>query len=227
MRKLLTAEVLRKILHYDPETGVFIRKVRCGPSLAGTVAGWKHPNGYVDIKVKNQTERAHRLAWLYMTGKFPNEHIDHIDGNRANNRFSNLRAATNSENQQNRHRLHRRNTSGVTGVAWNPATLTWQVTIAVDGRRRHLGTFRDFDLAVEARRSAEKELHPFRAATTEKQMKRLRELAQKPTRWFDHGAPLKISMINEDIRDAGLIDFDDQGWIAITPAGMRLLYGRD
>ena len=93
----LTAARLRKMLHYDPETGVFTRL------WTGNVTGCPDAKGYLRIAADGRSYRAHRLAVLYMTGAWPSEQIDHINQVRTDNRWSNLRPATNGENGANTH----------------------------------------------------------------------------------------------------------------------------
>lgn len=98
----LTQDQLQQQLHYNPDTGVFTRLVRASNMLPGTVAGTVHArDGYVVIRVLGAKYAAHRLAWLYMTGKWPSQEIDHINRDRADNRISNLRDVTHMVNMSN------------------------------------------------------------------------------------------------------------------------------
>jgi hypothetical protein len=109
---MLSAARLRELLHYDPTTGVFTRRSN------GRGAGYRAKTS-VEIRVDHQLHRAHRLAWLYMTGAWPQNHIDHIDGDQFNNRFANLRDVTRTVNMQNRRRAQSNNRLGLQGVsAW-------------------------------------------------------------------------------------------------------------
>jgi hypothetical protein len=98
----LTAEILHKLFSYDVDTGIFIRIADLGiRARIGSRAGWITGDGYYSMSIKCRKYRAHRVAWLYMTGKWPPHQIDHINGDRLDNRWGNLRLATNSQNQWN------------------------------------------------------------------------------------------------------------------------------
>ena len=99
----LTAEWLRAVLDYDPKTGLFHWRIDRGGRKAriGALAGSFDATGYIQIMIDGKNYKAHRLAWLYVTGNWPIGDIDHLNGERANNRWSNLREATKSINQQN------------------------------------------------------------------------------------------------------------------------------
>lgn len=155
---MLTQERLRQLLHYDPETGIFTRLVNSGTAKAGDVAGTRQRGGYVLISVDGTQYLAHRLAWLYETGSWPAAHTDHRDGDKANNRFANLREATSTENGRNRSRP-RDNTSGAKGVYWSRRRCKWVAQIS-DGRKViNLGGFNEIADAVAARRAAEAEIY--------------------------------------------------------------------
>lgn len=151
----LTQDKLKEKLHYDPDTGVFIWVVPPAPSVKlGDTAGCLDSQGYIVIKWKDIQYKAHRLAFLYMTGAFPPEQTDHINGVRDDNRWENLRAVTCQENQRNR-KLPKDNTSGVMGVTRRNKDKTWEVSIRIPGKRLYIGRFSDFSEAVCARKSAE------------------------------------------------------------------------
>ena len=156
---MLTAERVRELLDYDPETGEFRWKVRTSLSVRpGYVAGCEHTDQsgkeYRVIKVGGKFYKAHRLAWLVTHGEFPPEQIDHIDGNGLNNRLDNLRAVSHAENQRNQ-RKYSNNTTGVVGVYWTKDRHKWRAMIAVNRKDIHLGYFTNKDEAVAARKAAE------------------------------------------------------------------------
>jgi hypothetical protein len=137
----VTAEQLREVLHYNPDSGVFVWKVRVArPVRIGMIAGSQQSCGYRNIKVGGHMYLAHRLAWLYMTGKWPNALLDHINGIRDDNRFANLREATQTQNQCNS-RKRRNNTSGLKGVSFFARRNCWRAQIRVHGRSIGLGYF--------------------------------------------------------------------------------------
>ena len=101
-RPPLTAERLRELLDYDPETGAFWRKRRAGSRAAeGDIAGWNNGRGYLIITIDGAHYRAHRLAFLWMEGCWPAEAVDHMNGNSADNRWGNLRKASRGQNKAN------------------------------------------------------------------------------------------------------------------------------
>lgn len=160
--KDIDQKTLKEYLSYDPETGIFTRLIGSGGVMAGEVVGSRHPYaGYLLIQVNHSRHPAHRLAWLYMYGEFPDAEIDHINGVRDDNRIANLRAVTKLENARNR-RLQKTNVSGVSGVGWHRAASKWSVRIRVDFKEKWLGTYDDFFEAVCVRKSAENRLgyHP-------------------------------------------------------------------
>lgn len=146
----LTADKLRELLHYEPETGVFTRRVKTGGRYGadvGSVAGCLSDQGYVLISLMSKQYRAHRLAWLYMTGEWPAGEVDHRDGRRTNNRWSNLRDVPTAINAQNRRGAQSNSRTGLLGASWNARDQRFVARIKVDGQYRSLG---GFDTAEQA-----------------------------------------------------------------------------
>jgi len=147
---------LKEILSYNKDSGVFtwLKKPSAKSSRVkiGEVAGYVQD--YVKIKIDGKQYKAHRLAWLYMTGYFPKEQIDHINHIKTDNRFVNLREVNNQENHKNR-TVNKNNTSGVVGVGWHKASKKWLAKIGIEGTEVQLGTFVLFSDAVNARKNAE------------------------------------------------------------------------
>lgn len=135
---------LRQRLHYNPDTGIFTWNESHGARKVGSVAGSQNSLGYICIGVAKSRHKAHRLAWLYMTGEWPPELIDHIDGDPTNNRWNNLRCATRAQNAMNT-KLRSNNNTGYKGVSQKHGK--YLASVAADGANTHLGTF---DTAEEA-----------------------------------------------------------------------------
>ena len=153
---IMDANRLREVLDYAPESGVFTWKVSRSNVVAGTVAGNLHKNRYLYISIDRKRYRAHRLAWLYVHGKWPEGVIDHIDRVPSNNAIANLRDTTHQQNSQNMS-VFKNNTSGIPGVHWNRIAKKWHAQIKHKRKCIYLGCFADFGLAVSARLNAERE----------------------------------------------------------------------
>jgi hypothetical protein len=149
----LTAERLREVLDYNPETGAFKRRIDRPGCKAGQIAG-TIANGYRQIEIDYKLFRASRLAWLYMTGQWPRHMVDHINGKRDDDRWCNLRDVTPAQNARNRG-VCRRNTSGRVGVHPVKKSGKWGAEIWLDGRNKRLGHFKKKSAAIKARRAAE------------------------------------------------------------------------
>lgn len=147
----LTPDRLKELLSYDAESGVFTWISSRGNYVkAGRIAGSINPtHGYLGISVDGRVYRAHRLAWLYVHGRWPVDQIDHIDGDKLNNRIANLREATATQQQHNRG-LSKRNKSGFKGVYWKRDVRKWHAQIRIAGRIKHLGDFTDLEDAAAA-----------------------------------------------------------------------------
>lgn len=145
----LTREQLTAALSYDPDTGVFTRRINSRRAKAGDIAGHHAADGRVSIRVNSKRFLAHRLAWLYMTGEWPVAGVDHKDVNPSNNRWLNLRQANQSQNMHNMH-APTHNTSGVKGVCFDKENEKWMAYIYVDGRFKNLGRFTEKDDAAAA-----------------------------------------------------------------------------
>ncbi|MFA7308089.1 MAG: HNH endonuclease [Hyphomicrobium sp.] len=173
----ITADYVRSILDYDPETGVFTWKQRppemfrdtafrpkentCdiwNTRFSGKISGWPNGHGYIEFSILGKKCLAHRIAWLYMTGEWPKHQIDHVDCDRSNNTFSNLRKATHGENQRNCG-VKANNTSGHKGVRWHSHSGKWQACIRVEGERHHLGSFESIEDAAKAYECASSKFH--------------------------------------------------------------------
>ena len=150
---MITQQYLKEILAYEPETGQFFWKIRKAYNMkAGQLAGALHKSGYIHISIDKKCHKAHRLAWLYMTGKEPDEYVDHINRIASDNRFVNLRLATAKQNCENC-TTYKSNVSGFRGVSFHKATNKWRATLRHNKKHIHVGVF---DTALEASFAAEK-----------------------------------------------------------------------
>lgn len=163
----LTAERVRELFHYDPQTGVFTRRVsRQGQhGKVGAIAGGIKPSGYRVIWI-GANFMAHRLAWLYVYGKWPAGQVDHINRVRDDNRIANLRVVTHAQNMENR-KVQRNNTSGYTGVYPDRGGRRWQARISSNGKWLYLGYFKTPELAYAAYCKAAAKLHTHNPAAND------------------------------------------------------------
>jgi hypothetical protein len=153
---------LKKVLHYDPATGIFTwvdGQTGRGTHYRKGIAGWISVKGYRYIRLNGRTCFAHRLAWLYMTGAHPTDQIDHKNGLRDDNRWDNLREANNGQNMQNIAGPHGKTRVGVLGVTFRRGVF--EARIQHEKRRVHLGTFGTKEEADEAYRAAKLKTHSF------------------------------------------------------------------
>lgn len=172
----ITQTFLKECVHYDPIKGSFRWRRRplrhfvdgkypattiCASwnkKFQGAFAGGRDFKGYINIKINGVLYKAHRLAWLYMTGKWPIAQIDHKDGDKKNNAWANLREATNGQNQMNLP-VKRNNTSGVKGVSWDKNTRRWRARITAGGVCFTIGYFREKKDAAAAYTAAAQNRH--------------------------------------------------------------------
>lgn len=150
--KGMTAEFVRSLLDYDKDTGTLMWRVRRGAGVKpGSIAGSRCRKGYIQVVVMGRSYKAHRIAWLLATGEWPRYQIDHINGIRDDNRWINLRQATNSQNMMNRCKPYK-NRTGLKGVA--QFGRRFQARVMVNGKRVSLGMFDSAEAAHAAYRKA-------------------------------------------------------------------------
>lgn len=142
IRPLPSAERLRELLRYDADTGELRWRVsRARTAKAGQVAGSMNRNGYRQLRVDGAFYRAHRLIWKLVTGTDPAEFIDHVNGDKADNRWANLREATFGKNKWNS-TIPKNNKSGFKGVFWQATHQRWRASLDLGNKKhRHLGYF--------------------------------------------------------------------------------------
>jgi hypothetical protein len=153
--KLVTVERVCELLNYNPETGEFVR------AKVGKIAGSRMTNGYRIIGVDGKGYLAHRLAWLVVHSRWPDGNIDHINGDRADNRIANLRECNQAQNMWNHNAAWGR--SGIRGVHWSgqdhKRQKKWVARLKVNGRTHNLGRFATKEEAAEAYKDAAIRLH--------------------------------------------------------------------
>jgi len=153
-------ELFRSSVEYDQHTGVFIWKHRqdCNATwnsrFAGKKAGVKSTSRYVTIRLNYKIYYLHRVAWMLVTGDWPRCEIDHINGDKSDNRFCNLREATRAQNARNKG-VTAASKTGVSGVCFRKAKGKWDANITVMNKQVHLGRFDTMESAVNARKEAE------------------------------------------------------------------------
>jgi hypothetical protein len=158
-REPLELAYLRSLLDYSPETGLFVwRLSNSNVSPAGSLAGRSvNSDGYRQIVINRRFYKAHRLAWFYVHGVWPDQ-IDHINGDRTDNRLCNLRNVTSLLNTHNQRKPHCNNRSGFLGVS-KRADGRFQAEIRVSGKKRYLGAFATAEQAGAAYVSAKRQMH--------------------------------------------------------------------
>jgi hypothetical protein len=156
---LPTVERLREIFNYDPYEGVLRWKERRPGVNKNLIAGIPcRPGGHVVVRIGKQLFPAHRIIWKIVTGQEPPDYIDHIDMNRTNNKWANLRTATNSQNMMNVG-LIRSNTSGYKNVYWHAQSGKWMVSVKLNGKSHSFGLYTTKEDAVKVARFERVRLH--------------------------------------------------------------------
>jgi len=136
---LITQQQLKDVLDYSPEKGEFYWKNKSTAYRCGFIAGSVKNDGYINIGIKGKYYKAHRLAWLYVYGVMPDQLLDHINGNRSDNRIANLRPCNRAENQMNCSAI--KGTSAYKGVSLNKKSGKWTAGIRVNGKYTYLGRY--------------------------------------------------------------------------------------
>lgn len=154
MSNLPTASRVRDLLSYDESTGIFRWAVKkTGRAVGKENAGATRPDGYIVINIDGRAFRAHRLAWLYVNGHWPEQTIDHINRDKSDNRIANLRLATKAENMAN---TENRSGKKITGVRFVTHANKYMARLGVNGKTVFLGYFLKEEDAQSAYRNARK-----------------------------------------------------------------------
>lgn len=155
---MITQSRLHELFSYEPETGSLVRRTKVrGPVPSRRAAGWRHSSGYLKVSIDGKSYQIHRLVWLYHHGVLP-DLVDHINGDKADNRIENVRPATTSQNSRNRGAT-KSNPTGLKGVSFYRRTNTWRAQITANGKKYWLGVYETPQEAHEAYRRAAVKLH--------------------------------------------------------------------
>lgn len=161
-------DLVNSLYEYDSEIAAFFHKHSWARAKKGDRAGIISDTGYEKIRVKGRHYRSHRIIWLIENGYMPKDQLDHIDGNRLNNKIENLRECTPAQNMQNIRRKYKKRDgckkySEHVGVSWWEARRKWVVKIRTSGKQKTIGYFDDEDEAAKAYLAVKKTYHPFYA----------------------------------------------------------------
>jgi hypothetical protein len=157
----ITKELVLDRLDYNPESGLITwKKVVRKQSTVGRVTGSLDVSGYVQVNIGGgHVMKGHRIAWLFAYGDWPDGHIDHINGDRADNRIANLRVVTNAINCQNKRKPLPSNKSGYLGVSWSKNVKKWLASCMLNRKQYRAGYFDDPEVAHQAYLKLKRELH--------------------------------------------------------------------
>ena len=160
----IIAERVRELLKYDPETGIFTRKMRTAQrhkigDRADFLVTSGNSEGYCRVSFDSKRYLAHRVVWLYVHGSWPELDIDHINGNKSDNRLANLREVDRSTNLQNQRRARKDNVSGLLGVTTFIPNRKWRASVYINGKRIHIGMYESPEEAHQAYLVAKRQMH--------------------------------------------------------------------
>lgn len=153
---MITQERLKELFEYDHSTGQFIRKKSFAGQRVGMIAGTKRRDGYIQIRVDGTMYRAHRLVWVYVNGDIPSMEIDHIDGDKSNNRIENLRDVTRIKNLHNQTKPRADSKTRIRGAS--KCGNKFAAMISIKGKTKYLGVYDTPEIAGEAYLRAKNEL---------------------------------------------------------------------
>lgn len=168
IKKLPDQQYLLECFNYDPDTGILTWKARpehhfksIGKMLsihklwAGKPVGYVGTKGHSYVHILSASYAAHRIIWKMWYGIDPPQYVDHINGDKTDNRIANLREATNNQNQMNQRRTTRISNIGVTGVSYHKRDKSYRAYMRINGENKHLGNYKNLQDAIKARQEAE------------------------------------------------------------------------
>ena len=157
---MITHDELTTILDYDPTTGNLVWKTPRPKIQVGSIAGHSHNRGYINLEIYGKHYAAHRLVWFFVNKEWPKNQIDHINGNKADNRIENLREATNGQNRANTKTTNKHGLKGVRRLSWmKEQDKCWQAQITHQKKVIYLGCYHTKEEAHSAYCDAAKKLH--------------------------------------------------------------------
>ena len=151
----LTQSEIKELFYYNLDTGKLSYKTTSGRRIKNKEAGYLTPQGYRRVKIKGCSYFTHRIVFLFILGRFPKYYVDHINHNRSDNSWKNLREVNDFSNNRNTSKRPN-NTSGFNGVCWDKQYQKWVAIIHVNGRNKKLGRFKDKSDAIACRKQANK-----------------------------------------------------------------------
>lgn len=155
IQQSLTQELVQSLFIYDSVSGLLINRVNKGKALAGAISGTVHKNGTIYVRVLGKKEIAHRIIWLYVNGYLPVE-IDHIDHNRSNNAWNNLREVNHAQNMLNKP-IYKNSKTKCSGISIDKRCGKYRAYIQVNCKQKGLGYFDTLEQAIAVRSTALKE----------------------------------------------------------------------
>lgn len=160
IKQVLTQELVQSLFIYDSVSGSLVNKVNKGRALAGAISGTTHKNGTIYVRVLGKKEIAHRIIWLYVSGRLLTE-IDHVDHDRSNNAWDNLREVSHAQNMLNKP-IYKNSKTKCSGVSIDKRCGKYRAYIQVNCKQKSLGYFDTLEQAVAVRSAALKE-HKYHA----------------------------------------------------------------
>lgn len=156
---MLTQERLKELFSYDAETGLFVRIKNVSNAKQGSILKKQDSKGHLQVRIDGKQYAVHRLVWLFCFGEFPQNSIDHINGIRTDNRLKNLRDVNVSVNAQNIHSARKDSRTKLLGASLHKASGKYVAQISINGKIKHLGSFKTAEEAHQQYIFTKRQLH--------------------------------------------------------------------